>query len=90
MLILMNIHIKILSMMYNALRFILIKVMTFNQVIITNYFIQSIPPTIHLTNQCVASADTELMLLPLFGPADGRSCQRQINVHSDTIKGTGH
>ena len=89
-LILMNIHIRILLMMYNTLLFILINIMTFNQVMITNYFIQSITPTIHLTNQCVASADTQLMLLPLFGLADGRGCQRQIYGHSDTIKGTGH
>ena len=89
-LILMNIHIQILLMMYNTLLFILINVMTLNQVIITNYFIHSITPAIHLTNQCIGSADTELMLLALFGPADGRGCQRKIYGHSDTIKGTGH
>ena len=60
-LILMNIHIQILLMMYNTLLFILINVMTLNQVIISNFFIQSITPTIHLTDQCVASVDTELM-----------------------------
>ena len=86
----MNIHIQILLMMYNTLLFILINIMTFNQVIITNYFIQSITPVIHLTNQCVASADTELMLLPLFEAADGRGCQRQVYGHSHTINGTGH
>ena len=44
--------------MYNTLLFILINIMTFNQVMITNYFIQSITPTIPLTNQCVSSTDT--------------------------------